>query len=351
MRRRVGPKHVAPIGCGLWLVGRRQGGRAELLVISQAFNARISIGSSEYYSTTAAPYDSDVAMLSTYAGPANLHDDLVIALRTLAGQLSVTAHTCESHTLLQVEGFGSPSTLQASAVYLVAAIAQCIGADLLIRTALFNEATLARDLTTDVRSVVGRADAEDEFKKMTRDPWIWEGISHLVIHLAVGNSSFHPTGRVLAKTQLKYDVKDHGLDLVAIYERDSLGITAGESKAYLDNPSRAVSDAAKRLREIDESLRDVEMRACVSQLRPSLKDEHQAKLGGAFWREERSYYPFVCCDESSALEWKQPRNSLESLAIAVSRKLLVPFALKQARQAFDEVARLMRGYADGSLRI
>jgi len=200
-----------------------------------------------------------------------------------------------------------------------------------------------------VNDVIGSDKAKDVFKTMTRDPWIWEALSHLVIHLASSNGAFHPPGGILAKTHIKYDVKDHGLDLVAIYDCDTLGLTAGESKAYLNDPTNAVIDAANRLREIDDNLRDVEMRACVTQLRPSLKKMHQKKLGGAFWKDERSYYPFVCCDSSVALDWDDKRKVLKRLIPSASRKLLVPFAIKNARDKFDEIARLMRGYSDGSL--
>lgn len=288
-------------------------------------------------------------MPKKYAGPDELQNDVVIALGVLGKDLTVKAITCDSHTLLMVNGFATPDTLKASAVYLVGAIAQCIDADLRIRKALFEESPPTRELSKDVVSVIGSEEANDNFKTMTRDPWIWEGLSHLVIHLSSGAGAFHPPGTVLAKTNVKYDVKDHGLDLVAIYDCGELGITAGESKAYLDNPTRAVSDAANRLREIDENLRDVEMRACVTQLRPSLKEKHRKKLGRAFWKDERSYFPFVCCDSDVALNWEGKRNVLDRLNPTVSRKLLVPLALMRARETFDEIARLVRGYSDGSL--
>jgi hypothetical protein len=292
----------------------------------------------------------ETVMPGKYRGANHVHEDVATALRILGQLLSVTAHECESHTVLKVQGFGSPRTLQATAVYLVGAITQCIEADLQIRKALFDELTLSRDLAADVRAVIGDENASANFKTLRRDPWIWEGISHLAIHLARGNASFHPPGPVLAKTQLKYDVNDHGLDLVAIYDGISLGITAGESKAYFDDPTRAVGDAARRLSEVDKNLRDVEIRACVTQLRPALPKQHQERLGGAFWREERSYYPFVCCDETAALDWDGKRKVLGNLNVSASRKLLVPLALDGARRAYDEIVRLMRGYADGSLR-
>jgi hypothetical protein len=289
------------------------------------------------------------ALTSVYQGARFLHFDMESALRQLGKRLVVTPTECQSHTLLTIDGFGSRGTLEAAAVYLVGSVAQCVQADLQIRQALFDEATFARDLAADVVAVIGGESADETFKTMRRDPWIWEGISHLVIHLARDAADFHPTGKVLAKTQLKHDVNDHGLDLIAIYERGSLGITAGESKAYLDDPARAVGDASTRLSEIDQNLRDVELRAAVTQLRNALPLAQQQMLGGAFWRQERTYYPFICCDQAAAPDWRRKRKSLGDLNLAVSRKVLVPFAMRGARQTFDRISSLMRGYADGSL--
>jgi hypothetical protein len=280
-----------------------------------------------------------------YQGPAHLHKDMERALSVLTSSLHVTATESESHTHLEIAGFGPPATLKATAVYLVGSIAQCVLADLQIREALFNEATRNEDLLADVEGVIGNASADNNFKTMNRDPWIWEAISHLIVHLARTTTDFHPSGRVLAKTQLKYDVNDHGLDLIAIYDSGVLGITAGESKAYLNDPTRAITDAANRLREVDASLRDVDIRATVTQLLPALTAAQQARVGGAFWRNERTYYPFVCCDNGAALDWCRNRKVLRELGIPVSRKMLVPFSLPRARQMFDTISMLMRDYA------
>jgi hypothetical protein len=284
-----------------------------------------------------------------YKGPDYLAGDMEIALNVLASSLNVSATECESHTHLEIGGFGLPDTLTATAVYLVGSIAQCIQADLRIRDALFDDATRNVELLSDIEQVVGDDLSEDQFKTMSRDPWIWEAISHLFVHLAQTTTGLHPSGTVLAKTQVKYDVNDHGLDLIAIYDAGELGITAGESKAYLNDPTRAITDAANRLREVDESLRDSDIRATVNQLRPALDAAQSAKLGGAFWRNERTYYPFVCCDEEVAVDWVRNRKVLRDLNIPVSRKMLVPFSIPNARDVFDTLSSVMRAYADGKI--
>jgi hypothetical protein len=284
-----------------------------------------------------------------YKGPEHLSDDMDVAMSVLASSLTVTATEHGSHTHLQIIGFGSKDMLNATAVYLVGSIAQCIQSDLHIREALFDDATREKDLLAEIVGVVGEADADDNFKTMSRDPWIWEAISHLIVHLSRMTRGFHPSGRVLVKTQVKYDVNDHGLDLIAIYDAGALGVTAGESKAYLDDPGRAITHAANRLSEVDKSLRDSDIRATVNQLRPALTAAQQKKLGGAFWRKERTYYPFVCCDEEAAVDWTRRREVLDRLDIPVSKKMLVPLSVPNARHVFDKISLKMRKYAARNL--
>lgn len=284
-----------------------------------------------------------------YQGVAQLTSDMNLALSVLSDSLSVTASECISHTHLQINGVRSQATLKAVAVYLVGSIAQCIHADMQIREALFNDATRNVDLLADVVGVMGDASASDVFKTMNRDPWIWEAISHLVVHLAKTGNGFHPSGQILAKSLVKYDVNDHGLDLIAIYDSGQLGITAGEAKAYLNDPSRAITDAANRLSEVDNSLRDSDIRATVNQLRPVLTANQDSRIGGAFWKNERTYYPFVCCDDVAELDWTRNRKTLRDLSIPVSKKLLVSLSLPSARSLFDSLSNSVRAYASGTI--
>jgi hypothetical protein len=272
-----------------------------------------------------------------------------LAIVVLASSLSVSLTNHNSHTYLQINGFCSTQSLVATSIYLVGSIAQCVQSDLTLREALFDDGTRDSDLTRDVEGVIGPAAADDQFKIKKRDPWIWEAISHLIVHLSRIAQDFHPSGLVLAKTQVKYDINDHGLDLIALYEAAELGVTAGESKAYLDDPGRAIIDAANRLSEVDKSLRDSEIRATVNQLSPAISAAHRRKLGGAFWRRERTYYPFVCCDATAAVDWTQPRRVLNRLDIPPEKKLLVPLSIPNARQVFEALSLNMRQYVAGKL--
>ena len=288
--------------------------------------------------------NEEIEISPNYTGPSDLAADVNTALETLLDCLSIDREECKTHSVIVVNGFEGDEVLAATAVYLVSAISQNIDANLKIREALFEEAWISRELESDIISVVGEQDADDEFKRKDRDPWIWEGISHMLIHLSRFDPDFHPIGQVLAKTSIKYDVHDHGLDVIAIYDSGVLGITAGECKAYFNNPTRAILDAANKLREVDADIRDIEIRSAVSQLRSVLDDGVKRRIAGSFWRNERSYLPFVCCDEECARDWNTNRKSLRRLNIPVSHKILFPLSLLEARMKFDRICEFMRVY-------
>ncbi|WP_339910366.1 hypothetical protein [Symmachiella dynata] len=282
---------------------------------------------------------------SRYSGPRRLHDDAKKALRLLAKHLTLQHSECESHSVLLIENLEGEECLEATAIYLVSAIAQSIETNLTLREALFDEEHFERELSADVVAVVGKDNSDENFGTMVRNPWMWEGISHMLIHLSRDVPGFHPSGFVLAKTSIKYDVHDHGLYMISIYEANPLGISAGECKAYLVAPTRAIVDASRILSELDSNKRDIEIRATVNQLRSSLKRKTQGQLASCFWKDERSYLPFVCCDKAHSPDWNRKRNSLRQLAIPVSRKFLIPVAVPNAREVFDAICNLMRDYA------
>ena len=272
--------------------------------------------------------------------------DAIAAIAILAKRLSIEQSLGQSHSVLLVKGCGEDKSLGATAVYLVAAIAATISANLSIREALFDNIDLDRDLRADIVSVIGDEASNDDFKTTRRDPWMWEAISHMLIHLSRHNDGFHPSGRVLAKTSIKHDINDHGFDLIAIYSAAGLGISVGECKAYLYDPSRAITDASNKLSEIDENKRDIELRAVINQLRGALGDDVQADLAGSFWRNERSYLPFVCCDVNRSTDWLRSRMALRRLDVPVNRKILYPLPLIHARDTFDRICELMRSYVE-----
>ena len=163
-------------------------------------------------------------------------------------------------------------------------------------------------------------------------------------HLSRSNADLHPPGRILATSGIKLDLREHGLDIIAVYLDETIGISTGECKAYLTNPSRAISDAAKQLKQVDTHHRDGEIRVAMNQIFDSLNAEHQAAIGQAFWHDNRSLLPFICCDEAHALDWNKKRRSLGKLDVVVPRKILFPLTLIEARRVFNSISDKIRGY-------
>ena len=290
----------------------------------------------------------NIASINTirYNGPQSVEQDVKLALETFDQLISFQPTQYLNHNVITVTGVdGSETSIDAIAVYLVGAIAECIDLNLEIRAILFDDHTVLRDIRVDVTSRVGDDNISDHEKRTERNPWIWEGISHLMLHLSrLGNRS-HPPGKIVAKTLPNLSVKDHGIDLIALYGTDSLGISACECKAYLERPSEAITDASNFLREIDEKSRDAEIRRAISLFRPALSDSQQRMLYGAFWHNERAYFPMVCCDADADSDWSMSREVINRLKPPPNRKFLIPLSIHSARSFFDAIADSMRKYA------
>ena len=281
-----------------------------------------------------------------YEGPQCIERDVKLALETLSHTIFFEPTQYPNHNVIKVEGMGgSETTIDAVAVYLVGVIAECINLNLEIRAILFDDHTARRDINLYVTDRIGDDDVSDLEKRTERDPWIWEGISHLMLHLSRLGKSSHPPEMIIAKTLPNLSVKDHGIDLIALYGTDSLGVSAGECKAYLNRPSEAVRNAAILFSKIDEETRDVEIRRAISLFRSGLSDSQKAKLTDTFWRSERAYFPMVCYDASVDVDWSVNREVIDRLKPPPNRKFLVPLSIQNARSFFDSVADSMRNYA------
>ncbi|MCL6479336.1 MAG: hypothetical protein K6T65_13165 [Peptococcaceae bacterium] len=286
-----------------------------------------------------------------YQGPNQIKDDVDRALQNLHTMIRTEVTEHRDHSVIRIYGLRQESiVVQGIAVYLVGAIASCVAFNMDVRAALFNEETLIRDLYRDVTNVIGENnDIDDEKKTYERNPWLWEGICHLLLHLSLMNGANPPPDRLLAKSSIHLDVKDHGLDIIALYGTDSLGVTAGECKAYLERPTDAIADAANRLGGVDRELRDAEIRATLSQFRPSLLPAKQKMLIGTFWHDERAYFPMVCCDSNHSVNWTVSRKVLKRLKPPANRKYLVPAPIDEADSFFDAVSDEMRRYASNNI--
>ena len=75
-----------------------------------------------------------------------------------------------------------------------------------------------------------------------------------------------------------------------------------------------------------------------------LDDDVQEGLAGAFWRNERSYLPFICCEDNQSLNWLGDRPVLRRLEVPTNRKILYPIPLTHGRNTFDRICESMRSY-------
>lgn len=286
-----------------------------------------------------------------YHGINRLERDATIALQHLNGVFSFASDQYEQHSVITLEGpIDTDETVEAIAVYLVTTIAGSVQLDLDIREKLFDVATLQSDLYRDVVAVIGETNHLSSTKRQTeRDPWMWEGISHLVFHLSAYGSASHPPERIVAKTLPKTNVKDHGLDIILLYGSDSFGISAAECKAYLQRPGDAITDAANQLKEVDDNARDSEIRGVMAQFTTVLSKQDKERLVGTFWREERAYFPMVCCDFEATGNWGQSRQVITRLKPPPNRIFLVPLSIENAKLFFDRLADAMRHYVGESV--
>jgi hypothetical protein len=137
---------------------------------------------------------------------------------------------------------------------------------------------------------------------------------------------------------------EKGLDLMAVYDGGEIGLSIGESKAWSDYPSQALSAAARKFKEVDAGQHETHVRKFVQQARYSLPMAYQVRITGAFWNQERSYQPFIAYDAAQRLDWSADREALRSLAVPVTHRIVVPLPITDFAQFFDDLADAMRAY-------
>jgi hypothetical protein len=227
----------------------------------------------------------------------------------------------------------------------IVGIAQGVGIDLKIAHSL--GITCEKEsvrVNADTINQVGESnDVSAKFKTDSRDPWITESIAHLFALHSGYFPDLIPFGAIAALTPIHIDAKDHGLDLLAIHvgEPDIL-LSIGESKASEKNASNHVGDAARLFREIDDGLRDSEIRQKVNVLSHCLSKNHQDSLALAFWKDERVYLALVGYCVNSAFSPSAARPTLGALGPGKERVRLVAISLQNYKGYFDQMAEKIR---------
>lgn len=292
------------------------------------------------------------------------HSNLSTALETairesldyLRGSLQCSLLNCESHDTVAVVGLENECAREAIARYLVGTRASAIDAALNIRADLEDTQEDRDEIYDSVIQIVRQEiDASQESRPdwvtNERNPWIAEGVWHLMMALAATCRDFHPPGLILLVNYAHIKAKDHGMDVSAIYaDEDSLGLTIIETKAYKNAPNNAISDATTFFREVKNGTHDARVRQAVQIMRTALPENAQGQVSGTFWKRNRVY---VCnphySQSDTDIDWTVRRPSLKALASTCEQIFVMPNALASFDQFFNDIADRMRRFA-GELR-
>jgi hypothetical protein len=265
---------------------------------------------------------------------------------------AITVDACEtsSHRVALVEGLEAPGVTASLAVYLVGAgFARAVSTSLRIAAAFLPTTPEAEDqIRRAVVAVIGQNNQVPvSFKTDQRNPWIAEGIAHLILWLSRRTVALSPRGRLHALSPLHVGAKEQGIDLSALFSDElDLGITIGEAKASRLNATSNVAEAAAFFGSIDDGdpIREIQLRDRVQLLRQALADHLAQRVTAALWEENRCYLPFVAYGANdSPFSPRRGRSSYRGLTPGYERVLLVCLGLADYEQFFDTLADSMRG--------
>ncbi len=278
-----------------------------------------------------------------------LETDLEQCMESLSQKVQADSTAIHTHHLLTITGIdGSAECHQDLAVYCVGQIAKAVQINLDIKADLLGvENEDARNqLIRDVYSVIGESndDLTVRQKRDERDPWLFEALSHLLVHLSTKKKELLPVGTLIGLTMTHRGVNEPGLDLVAVYTNTTVGIGIGESKCREDDPSAGLREAAETFEKVDLGDYAPELRRIVGQMRYAMSADYQGQITGAFWENERAYLPFIGYDANHNPQWTAERDALRSLAVPVTHIILVPLPIEEFRDFFDALAGEMRTY-------
>ena len=272
------------------------------------------------------------------------------AVELLKSKIELETLESSTHRALIVKGWNKDeATINAIAKYLVGLRASALDVALNICSILLDDTLEGKiDLESSINEIVGATD-----KSLTsiqirdeRNPWLAEGIWHLCMYLSVEIKDCHPCGDIIAIGPVHVKAKDHGLDGIVLYEcADDIGLTLIESKAYKDDPNRAIQKALKFFKEIDSEKHTTRIRQDVSNLRNALSYDKQRNIRGAFWKRNRTYIPNPHYDSSIEIDWTNKRESFKDLKIARDNIIIMPNIIDEFEAFFNKVSKEMREYS------
>jgi hypothetical protein len=283
--------------------------------------------------------------------PKEIETGMKEAIDCLTRLLSCALVEADTHRAVVISGWNENQlTRQAIAKYLVGLRACAIDAALHIHAELENTKADELELIHNVETIVGeRNDSLTvDQRQDERNPWIAEGMWHLCMTIAAQRVELHPIGHIIALDYSHVAAKDHGLDVLAIYESEEiLGMTLIECKAYKHDPNRAISKAVDFFKEIDRGEHDLRIRQSVQIMRTSLPVMYQSKISGSFWKRKRSYVPNPHYDSNCEMDWSNARPSFRDLNLGKSNIVVMPHAVCDFDSFFDAIADEMRSFVKG----
>ena len=281
--------------------------------------------------------------------PKRIEEEMEIAIDCLSGSLHFEFSESETHCTLTILGWNDNDvTRQAIAHYLVGLRACAIDAALNIRSQLEDTPEDRQEVIQNVFAIIGIDNSElsQDQKQDDRNPWIAEGIWHMCMAIAARRNELHPIGSVISVDYAHIASKDHGLDGLVLYEVDNLfGISIIESKAYRDDPNRAINNAVEFYRDIDSGKHDLRIRQSVQIMRTALPPNFQSMISGSFWKRERTYIPNPHYDESNKMDWTNIRPSFRDLKPVRTNIIIMPHKISGFDNFFDQIADEMRSFA------
>jgi hypothetical protein len=267
-------------------------------------------------------------------------------------QRTLRAEACEArtHRALLVRGWSdSAETVDAVAYYLLGLLATAISRTLEIRSQLDDTARDRLELLRNVERITGTDEAPltDDAIEDERNPWIAEGLWHLCLFLSSRRAELHPPGAVIALDLPHIAAKDHGLDVLAIYQSgaDGFGVSFVESKAYRNDPGGAVGAATAFFRQVDDGRHDARIRQVVATIRTGMSPALQTAISPSLWKDTRAYIPNPHYDNAVAMNWQRTRPAFADLKVPRTQIVIMPNALPQFQDFFDSVAASMRRHA------
>lgn len=264
------------------------------------------------------------------------------ALNTLRQDLRVRNQQIASHVVVFVDGLEASAAVNAFATYaLVVGIGQAVRVNLAIATEMFGDGPQFVDaLRRDVERTIGASNTiTDDFREDQRNPWFTECLGHLLLNLSRDVAALGPPGTIQALTLVHADVRDHGLDLVGLHmEQTLLALNVAEAKASENNASNHSGATATLFAQVDNGLRDMEIRAKVQILREALPAVWQSLVTPAFWHVRRSYAAVISYANASPFSPTHHRPTFATLAVGADRMRLLAVPLSNYRQFFDTLA-------------